>query len=208
MAESSGMVVLEWESHYYAVAIRVGAAIALLAILAAFLLLPKEFEVKPYKLRRTVEVVMEALPPELEKFAEPPRVERPQMPVAAESDAEVEAQTIETTTFSEIVKRPEETEIPVVPFWKVEVKPKPVSIPTPVYPELARQAGIEGETVVKALVGIDGSVIDAKILKSSGNQPLDAAARKAAMKAKFTPAKQRDKPVRVWVSMPYRFMLH
>ncbi len=204
---SRNMMTLDWESRYYAKAVRLAAVIALVLLLGVFLAAPKAFEVKPYELTRSVETVMEALPPELEEIAEPPKVERPQMPVAAETEAEVEASTIETTTFTEIVKRPEETEIPVVPFWKVEVKPQPVSVPTPAYPELARNAGIEGQVVIKALVEIDGSVIDAEVLKSSGNQSLDAAAVQAAYRAKFTPAKQRDQPVRVPVSIPYRFTL-
>jgi protein TonB len=198
---------LEWESRYYAMAIRIAAVIALVLLLGVFLAMPRRMEVKPYELRKAVEMVMEALPPELEEIAEPPKVERPQVPVVAESEAEVEAETIEETSFSEIVKRPVDTEIPVVPFWKVEVKPQPVSVPTPNYPELARQAGIEGQAVVKALVEVDGSVISAEILKSSGNQSLDQAALEAAYRAKFTPAKQRDKPVRVPVSIPYRFTL-
>ncbi len=198
---------LEWESRYYAIAIRVATVVAIVLLLAAFLFLPREFTVKPYQLRGSVETVMEALPPELEKVAEPPKVEKPQMPVAAASEEEVEAKTIEATTFSEIVKRPEETDIPIVPFWKVEVKPQPVSIPTPVYPEMARNAGIEGQVVVKALVDVTGDVIEAEVMKSSGNQTLDAAAVEAAYKAKFTPAKQRDQPVRVYVSIPYRFTL-
>ncbi len=200
-------VTLDWEERYYATAIRVAAAIAIAVLLAIFLALPKAMEVKPYELRKSVEMVMEALPPELEQLAEPPKLERPKLAVAAETEAEVEAETIDETTFSEIVKRPTETDIPIVPFWKVEVKPQPISVPTPQYPEMARQAGIEGQVVIKALVEIDGSVISAEVLKSSGNQTLDAAAIKAAYRAKFTPAKQRDKPVRVPVSIPYRFTL-
>jgi protein TonB len=198
---------LEWESRYYSLAIRVTTVITLAALLLTFLLMPRRFEVQPYQLRKAVETVMEALPPELEEIAEPPKVEKPQMPVAAETEAEVEAEAIETTTFTEIIKRPEETDIPVVPFWRVEVKPTPVNVPTPVYPDLARNAGIEGQAVVQALVDTDGSVIDAKILKSSGNTSLDNEAVQAAMRATFTPAKQRDQAVRVWVSIPYRFTL-
>ena len=96
---------------------------------------------------------------------------------------------------------------PTVPFYKVEVKPKPVSVPVPDYPETVRDAGIEGTTVVEALLDLDGSVMDSRVQKSSGNQMLDAAATAAALRAKFTPAMQRDKPVRVWISVPYRFSL-
>ncbi|MFO7639637.1 MAG: energy transducer TonB [bacterium] len=207
MAGTSSTAV-DWETRYYAVAIRVSAMVALAALLAVFLAFPSEMEVKPYELTRSVEMVMEALPPELEQIAEPPKVERPQMPVAAESEEEVEAETAAETDFTEIIRRPIDTEIPVVPFWRVEVKPQPVSVPTPTYPEMARQAGIEGQAVVAAMVDIDGSVISAKILSSSGNQSLDQAAMEAAYKARFTPARQRDKPVRVEVSIPYRFTLN
>lgn len=198
---------LEWEERYYAIAIRVALIISLVIVIAAFLLLPREFVVKPYQLRRSIEMVMEALPPELEKIAEPPKAAKPSVPVAAASEQEIQASTIETTTFIEVTRKPDETDIPVVPFWKVEKKPEPIVIPKPVYPEFARISGIEGTSVVEALVDVDGSVIDAKIVKSSGNQSLDAAAIEAAYKAKFTPAMQRDKPVRVWVTIPYKFTL-
>jgi protein TonB len=105
------------------------------------------------------------------------------------------------------VRRTEETDIPVVPFWKVEVKPKPINIPVPTYPDMARTAGIEGQAVVEALVDVDGSVADARILKSSGNTSLDQAAVDAALRSKFSPAYQRDQAVRVWVSIPFRFTL-
>ena len=72
---------------------------------------------------------------------------------------------------------------------------------------MARTAGIEGQAVVEALVDVDGSVADARILKSSGNTSLDQAAVDAALRSKFSPAKQRDKAVRVWVSIPFRFTL-
>ncbi|MEO0079096.1 MAG: TonB family protein [candidate division WOR-3 bacterium] len=203
-----GIATLELEEQYYRLAIRLATIAALVLVLAAFLLFPKEFTVKPYQLRRSVETIMEALPPQLEKIAEPPAAQKPvSVPVAAQSEAEVEAATIQTTTFADITKKPTETDIPVVPFWKVEIKPQPIDIPKPVYPDMARSAGIEGNVVVEATVEVDGSVIDARIMQSSGNQSLDAAAIAAALKAKFTPAKQRDKPVRVLVAIPYRFTL-
>ena len=54
-------VTLGWEERYYAVAIRVAAAIAIAALLAIFLALPRSMEVKPYELRKSVEMIMEAL---------------------------------------------------------------------------------------------------------------------------------------------------
>ena len=208
MLQTQSMDTLAWEDRYYAVAIRIGAVAALIFCLGAFTLLPKEFVVKAYQMKRSIEMVMEALPPQLEKMAEEPQSVKPQtVPVAAENEGEVEAQTIETTTFTEVIKRTTDTDIPIVPFWKVEVKPKPVKIPVPNYPEMARTAGIEGQAVVEALVDVDGTVADARILKSAGNTALDQAAVEAAMRSTFTPAKQRDQAVRVWVSIPFRFTL-
>ena len=98
-------------------------------------------------------------------------------------------------------------DLPTVPFYKLEVKPTVVDAPAPVYPEAVRNAGIEGSVVVEALLDLDGSVMDARVLKGSGNDMLDAAAVEAALRARFTPAKQLDKAVRVRISQTYRFRL-
>jgi len=208
VSTSSSIAALEWEDRYYALAIRVSTVAALVVTMLMFLVLPKEFAVEAYKLKRSVETIMESLPPTLEEMAKPPEAAKPAtVPVAAASEAEVEAATIEATNVVEVVRRTDETDIPVVPFWKVEVKPQPINIPVPTYPDMARTAGIEGQAVVEALVDTDGSVADARILKPSGNASLDQAAVEAAMRSKFSPARQRDKAVRVWVSIPFRFTL-
>jgi|WetSurMetagenome_2_1015567.scaffolds.fasta_scaffold89929_2 periplasmic protein TonB len=208
MSTSSSIASLEWEDRYYALALRVATVAALVLTTLAFLVLPKEFVVQAYKLKRSIESITETLPPTLQELAKPVEPAKPAVvPVAAASEAEVTAQTIEATNVVEVVRRTEETDIPVVPFWKVEVKPQPINIPTPTYPDMARTAGIEGQAVVEALVDVDGSVADARILKPSGNASLDQAAVDAALRAKFSPAKQRDKAVRVWVSIPFRFTL-
>jgi protein TonB len=206
---SSSIAALEWEDRYYALALRLSTVAALVFTTLAFLILPKEFVVEAYKLKRSVESIMEALPPTLEELAKPPEAAKPAMvPVAAASEAEVKAVTTDATNVVEVVRRTDETDIPVVPFWKVEVKPQPINIPVPTYPDMARTAGIEGQAVVEALVDVDGSVADARILKPSGNASLDQAAVDAALRSKFSPARQRDKAVRVWVSIPFRFTLN
>lgn len=196
----------EWD-EYYSIMFRVGLITSLVFVLLAFIILPKEFFYRPYLPKKEVGTILEQLPPELEQIAEPPPIERPKIAVVSETPEAEEVATIGKTEFQEIYKKTEETEIPIVPFWKVEVKPKEIYLPKPVYPEIARQLGHEGDVVVEALVDRDGSVADVRILKSSGNPELDKSALAAARLAKFTPAKQRDMPVRVWVSIPYRFRL-
>ncbi len=193
----------------YGVYLRVGMFSSLVIFVMLFLFVPYA-EPRPFELKKEIITMVEEISAMMEKFEEPPPVERPKVAIEAESEVIEEAvETIAITEFQEDIIRtmPTGPEIEIVPYYKVEVKPKPINIPKPRYPELARKAGIEGNTVIKALVDIDGSIIDAQVLKSSGNQMLDQAALAAARKAKFTPAKQRDKYVRVWVSIPINFRL-
>ena len=95
----------------------------------------------------------------------------------------------------------------VVPdFVPYDTPPMPTRMVKPEYPAIARQAGIEGKVVLKLLVDLDGKVLDAKVLVSP-HQSLSEAAIKAAKSSQFSPALQRDKPVRVWVAQPFDFKL-
>ena len=193
----------------YGVYLRVGMFSSIIIFILLFSFVPYA-PPAPYKLRKEVVMMVEEISAMMEKFEEPPPVERPKVAIEAESElAEEAVETIAITEFQEDIIRtmPTGPGIEIVPYYKVEVKPRPIKIPLPKYPELARRAGIEGNTVIKALVDIDGSIIEAQVLKSSGNQMLDQAALAAARRAKFTPAKQRDKFVRVWVSIPIKFQL-
>ncbi len=76
----------------------------------------------------------------------------------------------------------------------------------PEYTDLAREAGVEGTVVMRALVGTDGHVKDVHVDKSV--PLLDEAAVSAVRKWVFTPALSSGHPVAVWVSVPVRFNLH
>jgi protein TonB len=193
----------------YGVYLRVGMFSSVLLFIMLFSLVPYNAP-EPYELKKEVVTMVEHISAVIEKFEEPPPTERPKVAVEAENEiAEEAVETIAESVFREDIIRtkPVGPEIEIVPYYTLEVRPKPIKIPKPKYPELARQAGIEGQTVVKALLDIDGSIIEVKVLKSSGSQMLDEAALSAARKARFTPAKQRDRFVRVWISIPIRFRL-
>ena len=98
-------------------------------------------------------------------------------------------------------------EIIIVPCYALEDEPMPFLVPMPKYPESARWTGLEGEVVVKALIDINGSVLDVKILVSSGIKDLDNAALFAAKNAKYEPITYFSIPVRVWASIPIKFKL-
>jgi len=73
------------------------------------------------------------------------------------------------------------------------------------YPEVAREAGIEGRVTVKVLVSESGGVI--KIGSVSGPDAFQDEVREKAMDLQFTPGLQNGKPVKVWVTVPFNFKL-
>lgn len=91
-------------------------------------------------------------------------------------------------------------------FVAVEEMPVLIQIPAPAYPDMARQAEVEGTVMVRALVGKDGKVQDAFV--TEGIPMLNDAAIAAARKAIFKPALQQRRPVAVWVQIPMRFSLN
>jgi len=77
----------------------------------------------------------------------------------------------------------------------------------PRYPDLAREAGVEGTVTVLMLVGLEGRVLRAIIAPKGSVPMLDEAALEAARASVFTPALADGHPVKVWVRQQYRFRL-
>lgn len=95
-------------------------------------------------------------------------------------------------------------EVPIIPFWRVEVPPKLVSKPVLDYPrEKWITYGLSA--VVHALVDTNGKVIDVNIIKASDFLDFDEAVKKAAWNAIFTPAENKGQKVRTWVAIPFHF---
>ena len=92
-------------------------------------------------------------------------------------------------------------------FVPVEKQPAPVKNPSPIYPEIARRAGVEGTVWVKIWVDKEGKAKKAQILKSDA-ELFNQAAIDAAMQWVFTPAVMNNGPVAVWVSIPFKFKLN
>lgn len=74
------------------------------------------------------------------------------------------------------------------------------------YPEIARQAGMEGMVVVQVVITPEGLPKDPVMARSAGDV-LDNAAVEAVMKLTFEPGKQRGKAVSVRLAIPIRFRL-
>lgn len=70
-----------------------------------------------------------------------------------------------------------------------KVPPRVVSTAAPVYPQALRDAGIGGRVAVRGVIGTDGRVESAEVVRSSGNSTLDNNALNAFYKWRFSPAK-------------------
>jgi protein TonB len=90
-----------------------------------------------------------------------------------------------------------------VPFDELPVL---LSVQPPVYPEMVREAGIDGTVTVQVLVGKDGKVKQAQAI--DGPEPLRASGLASARTAIFKPALQGTSPVEVWVMVPITFQLN
>ncbi|HOV98423.1 MAG TPA: energy transducer TonB [Bacteroidota bacterium] len=95
---------------------------------------------------------------------------------------------------------------PPADFVPVEKEPVIVKEVKPKYPEIALRAGLEGNVYVKVWVDKEGKVKKVVVLKSDA-EIFNEAAIEAAQQFVFTPAIMQNKPVPVWVSIPFRFRL-
>ncbi|MEL6821539.1 MAG: energy transducer TonB [Calditrichota bacterium] len=151
----------------------------------------------------------EIIPP-TSQYKKPPAPPKPQIPIESDDEEIPEDLTIEETDidFTQEIDAPlppPEEEDPIVPFYALSEKPVVIKKAAAKYPELARKASIEGMVTVKVLVDTKGDVEDVVVLTS--HPLLDNAAIEAAWQFKFTPGKQRDRLVKVWVSVPFNFKL-
>lgn len=166
---------------------------------------------RPYQLRERTITAIE-IPDEIVIPPPPTEIARPELPQEAEISEEAsEEETLAPTSFDPFAP-------PAVPdvssggeaevFVAFDTPPEPVHQVAAEYPELARQAEAEG--VVQVLVTIDetGRVVNATVQSSDAIESLQQAAVVAARKWLFKPAKQRDKPVKVRIVIPFRFSLN
>ena len=93
----------------------------------------------------------------------------------------------------------------VIDLRRVEKKPVILKKIKPRYPAAAQKDKITGKVFVTALVGKDGKV--EQIGKITGPKIFHEVAKAAALQWEFTPAMRNDRPVRVWVSLPFIFRL-
>jgi protein TonB len=168
------------------------------------------FTFKPYKLKEEQFQVID-VPDNIEIPPPPKEIQMPQVPVEAASDEDATTEDLPETTFDDFSEMPP----PPPPgggdggvFLAFDEPPTLKHFETPVYPDLAREAGIEGTVRVKVLVGTDGKVLAVSVVSSDVTPAMEQAALAAARKCLFNPAKQRTKPVKANVMIPFNFRLN
>lgn len=89
----------------------------------------------------------------------------------------------------------------------VVVEARFISQVQPIYPEIARNQGIQGTTIVLVTVGPSGNVISQSIGQSAGNRLLDGAALDAARASRFQAPEVDGHPATQTYRVVYTFSL-
>lgn len=184
------------------------ALIVFVVHLLVFVFAPP-FHFKPYRLEAQEIMVVQDVP----DFELPERIpEEPEPPVDLEpaddeSGADVDPPRnvfYDDDNLPLPRKHPEKSQTPFV--W-VDRQPVPKHLVMPSYPDLAREAGIEGVVLVKVRIDENGKVTGVSVLRSNVTDSMNRAALEAARRCTFEPAMQGDKAVPVVVVIPFEFRL-
>ena len=156
--------------------------------------------------------------PETRQIHRAPPPPRPSIPIATESEDVPDDVTIETTDldFDKVdlhvppppgddIAAIEEPEEEILEYFMVEEKPVLIHRVAPVYPPVALKAGIEGTVHLKILVDKAGVVEQANAVK--GKEIFYKAALQSVNQYRFKPARQNDRPVKVYLVIPIRFRI-
>ena len=193
----------------YPVVVRITGISGIALLIVTFLSFPRI--VSTVELDEEIQIIIEQIDiPQTEQFDRPPPPARPSVPVESESEDIADDVTLEEFTLDEFDAwdaPPPPPEGPRVKFIPYDDPPVPLRPIKPKYPEIAQEAGIEGTDVVQVFVDARGRVKETVILKGIPNTGLDEAATEAIRLVRFKPAKQRERAVGVWISIPVNFRL-
>ena len=193
----------------YPIVIRLTALLGIGLVILNFLVFPRfgnslEFEDVEQIIIENIDI------PQTQQIDNTPPPARPSIPVPSDDEDIAEDLTLDELDFddfSNLDAPPPPPSGPKVVFIPYDDPPVAMTPIKPVYPEIAQEAGIEGVVVVQAFIDAKGRVKETLILKGVPNTGLDEAAMTAIRKTRFRPAKQRERAVGVWISIPVNFKL-
>ena len=209
----------------------IGFVISLLVVLGAFSWTSKEKTTTVFE-DVTTELIEEEIIP-ITQEETPPPPEAPKIPVLSDQidivddDIQVEDDMfmnlednanlgVEIMDYVETVEEGE-VEEEAIPFQLVEEKPKFKGGDANefskwvnsnlVYPEIAKENGVQGRVTLQFTVNVDGSVTNVKVLRGVDSSLDKEAVRVVSNSPKWTPGKQRDRAVKVTYTFPVIFQL-
>tara|TARA_Y100000996_G_scaffold305655_1_gene242661 strand:+ start:262 stop:876 length:615 start_codon:yes stop_codon:yes gene_type:complete len=193
----------------YPIVVRLTTLIGISLVILNFLLFPRfgnslEFEDIEQVIIENIDI------PQTQQIDNTPPPARPSIPVPSDDEDIADDLTLDELDFddfSNLDAPPPPPSGPKVVFIPYDDPPVAMSPIRPKYPEIAQEAGIEGVVVVQAFIDEKGRVKETLILKGVPNTGLDEAAMEAIRKTRFRPAKQRERAVGVWISIPVNFRL-
>ena len=210
--------------------VEIGFVIALLLVLLAFEWSSKE-KADTSLLAENKELIEEEIIP-ITQETPPPPPEMAKIPILSDQidiiddDIKINDNIINTEDdanlgvdiqdYVEEVKE-EVVEEETIPFQLVEEKPKFQGGDANdftkwvnqrlVYPDVAKENGVQGRVMLQFTVNTDGSVSGVKVLRGVDPSLDKEAVRVVSMSPKWTPGKQRDRKVKVTYTFPVIFQL-
>lgn len=208
-----------------------GFVVALLVVLGAFEYTAKEKKTAMFEADETVVEIEDMVP--ITQETPPPPEAAPKIPVLSDQidivDDEIKVddnmfQNLEDNDnlgveIMDYVEEAEEENIEeeAIPFQLVEEKPtfqggdanqfsKWVNSKL-VYPEIAKENGVQGRVTLQFTVNPDGSVSNVKVLRGVDASLDKEAVRVVSSSPKWKPGKQRDRAVKVTYTFPVIFQL-
>lgn len=210
----------------------IGFVIALLAVLFAFDYSSKEKKVATLE-TETAAVEVEDMIPITQETPPPPEA-APKIPILSDQidvvddnikiddnmfqNLEDDANSgVEIMDYIESAPEEETIEEEAIPFQLVEEKPsfnggdanefsKWVNSRL-VYPEIAKENGVQGRVTLQFTVNADGTVSNVKVLRGVDSSLDKEAVRVVSSSPKWKPGKQRDRAVKVTYTFPVIFQL-
>jgi len=195
--------------HQYPITVRLAILSGIILVTIAFLLFPRFLATVEFEKIKQIEIETIDIP-QTEQIDNTPPPARPSIPVPSDDEDIAEDLTLDELDFddfSNLDAPPPPPSGPKVKFIPYDDPPVAITPIRPVYPEIAQEAGIEGVVVVQAFIDKKGRVKETLILKGVPNTGLDEAAMEAIRNTRFRPAKQRERSVGVWISIPVNFRL-
>ncbi len=132
------------------------------------------------------------------------RPSRPEVIIPVDDSVPIEDEILEDFDYSDWMG--DGSEGAVGKELAIEILPRPIAEVFPEYPEEDLKNRIQGIVTLQLYISEKGIVEEVVILENTtGSERCVAAAKKAAFKNRFSPARQKGKAIPLWIKKTYTF---